>query len=430
MQNELTQTRNEQKDKQTALLLIILATVLYAISYVGRKSYDANINEAMTFFGVGKSTAGIVGTMFFISYGAGQVIHGLLCSKYNFKYSIFAALIIGGVCNLTVALLPSSAFGAIKYIWILNGFSQASLWSSIVLIFNSILAKRYSGLALFIMCFPVSIGTFIGYGLSAWFSAVGNFKLTFYVAAVLLFAVGIFWFIVYTPLKIKCQEAKKYYDDLDGVNIDKTEGGEQKHGATSVFWAIFGIMCLLAVVDNFVKDGLTTWVPTFLKEKYKLENWLSVLLTLFLPVCALFGSSIALALNKKFKNHFFISGILFCGAIVAMGIMLACLNLNTFVVSLACFALTACLMAGVNNVVTAIYPMGIRNAKVNAGLVAGLVDGFCYVGSALSTYAFGTIAENSGWNTVMWVIFYFLVAATVICFASLIALNLKKQKKN
>ncbi len=430
MQNNVALTRDEKKDKKTALLLIFLATVLYMISYVGRKSYDANMNEAMSFFNVEKSTAGIVGTAFFIAYGAGQVIHGLLCSKYNFKYSIFTAIIVGGACNLTVALLPSSAFGVIKYIWIINGFSQASLWSSLVLIFNGVLAKRYSGLALFIMCFPVSVGTFVGYGLSAWFSAIGNFKLIFYVSAVLMFAVGAVWFIAYGPLKIKCQEAKRYYDELDGVSLDKTEGGERKSGTTSAFWLIFGIMCLLAIANNFVKDGLTSWAPTFLKEKYALENWLSVLLTLFLPVCALFGSSIALALDKKIGNYFVVAGILFAASFGTMGIMIACINLDTFVVALACFALTTCLMAGVNNVVTAIYPMGINNGKVNAGLVAGLVDGFCYVGSALSMYGFGAIADNSGWNAVMWVIFYSLIAATAVCFITFIALNLKKRKKN
>lgn len=423
--------RDEKKDKKNALFLIFLTTIIYTISYVGRKSYDANINEAMSFFGVEKDIAGIVGTAFFIAYGIGQVVHGLLCSKYNFKYTIFAAMIIGGACNLAVAFIPSSAFGAVKFIWLINGFSQASLWSSIVLIFNRVLAKRYSRLALFIMCFPVAVGTFIGYGLSAWFSSIGNFKLIFYVSTALMFAIGAVWFIAYGPLKIKCQEAKRYYDELDGVTLDKAEVGERKNETTSAFWVIFGIMCLLAVANNFVKDGLTTWAPTFLKDNYGLESWISKLLTLFLPVCALFGSGIALAINKRIKNYFVLSGILFAVSAVIMGIMVACINLDTFIVSLACFAFTACLMAGVNNVTTAIFPMDCKG-NVNAGLVAGLIDGFCYVGSALSSYGFGAIAKNSdgGWNAVMDVILYSLIVATAVCFVCFAVGKLLKKHKN
>lgn len=427
MQIDNSFTRDERKDKKNALFLIFLTTIVYTVSYIGRKSYDANINEAMSFFGVEKDIAGIVGTAFFIAYGIGQVVHGLLCSKYNFKYTIFAAMIIGAVCNFTVAVLPPSAFGAVKFIWLINGFSQASLWSSIVLIFNSVLAKRYSRLALYIMCFPVAVGTFLGYGLSALFSVIGNFKLVFYTAAVLLFAMGAVWFFAYGSLKDRCKEAKVYYDGEESEISNN--GNNLEKGKASSFWIVFAVMCLLAVANNFVKDGLTTWAPTFLKEKYGLENWLSVLLTLFLPVCALFGSAIALAINKNVKNYFVLSGILFAASAVAMGIMVACINLNTFAISLACFAFTACLMAGVNNVTTAIFPMESKG-NVNAGLVAGLIDGFCYVGSALSSYGFGAIAENGGgWNAVMNVILYSLIVATVVCSVCFVVGNLLKKRK-
>lgn len=418
--------RNEKKDKKTAVLLILLTTVVYAISYVGRKSYDANINEVMSFFGVEKDVAGIVSTAFFISYGAGQVIHGLLCSKYNSKYAIFIAIIVGGACNLAIALLPSSAFGAIKYVWFINGFSQAALWSSMVLIFNKVLAEKYAGLALFIMCFPVPVGTFVGYGLSALFSYINNFKLTFYAAAFLMLAIGSVWIVFYGNLKVKCEEAKAFYDGPINEKFQTENGTNNK--TPIAFWFLFGSMCLLAVVNNFVKDGLTTWTPTFLKESYGLENWFSVLLTLVLPLFALFGSSLVLVMNKKIKDYFVLSGLLFAVSAGVMGVMVACINLKTFVVSIVCFAVTACLMAGVNNVVTAIFPMDCKG-KVNAGLVAGITDGFCYLGSAVSSVGFGSIAKNYDWGTVMSVILISLLIATAVCFGCFLVKTVKNRKK-
>ena len=86
-------------------------------------------------------------------------------------------------------------------------------------------------------------------------------------------------------------------------------------------------------------------------------------------------------------------------------------------------------MSGVNNVVTAIFPMKSKSG-VNAGFVAGIVDGFCYLGSAFSSYGFGLIAENFDWNAVMRVIFFSLAAATLICAAVFLIRRLKKPQNS
>ena len=36
--------------------------------------------------------------------------------------------------------------------------------------------------------------------------------------------------------------------------------------------------------------------------------------------------------------------------------------------------------------------------KLNSGLIAGIVNGFCYVGSTLSTWGLGVVADNYGWE--------------------------------
>lgn len=417
MENENEFCAREKKDKKTAVLLILLTTAVYALSNVGRKSYDANINEIMSFFSVSKEAAGLAGTFFFVSYGIGQVVHGLLCTKYNPKYSILLAAITGAFCNLILAVLPQSAFSAVKFVWCVNGFSQAALWSSTVLIFKDKLASRYSALALFIMCFPNSVGTFLAYGLSSLFSYLGVFRLIFYVAFGGLAAISAVWILTYDKLTAKTLESKAFYDGADGFSVaDDKKNGEKakKKNVTVGFIYMFALMSLLAVINNFVKDGLTTWTPTFLKERFGLENWFSVLLTLLLPIAALFGSALSIAMNKKIKDFVLLSGVLYLVSAAAMGIFVAFCEPGGVILAVACFTITACLMAGVNNVVTAIFPMYSKSG-INAGFVAGITDGFCYLGSALSSYGFGVIADNFGWNAVISTIFYSLAAATVLC---------------
>ncbi len=74
-------------------------------------------------------------------------------------------------------------------------------------------------------------------------------------------------------------------------------------------------------------------------------------------------------------------------------------------------------MAGINNLVTAVIPLSLRK-DVSAGLLAGLFDGFCYIGSAISTYGLGAVAENTGWTAVFYL---FAAAACLPVFVALIA---------
>ena len=46
-------------------------------------------------------------------------------------------------------------------------------------------------------------------------------------------------------------------------------------------------------------------------------------------------------------------------------------------------------------------PLKMRD-QVDSGRTAGLLNGFCYLGSTLSTYGLGYVAENSGWQAVLY----------------------------
>ena len=58
-------------------------------------------------------------------------------------------------------------------------------------------------------------------------------------------------------------------------------------------------------------------------------------------------------------------------------------------------------MHAVNNVITSMAPVYMRD-KVNSGALSGVLNGFCYVGSTVSAYGLGTIAERWGWQPVFY----------------------------
>jgi len=51
-------------------------------------------------------------------------------------------------------------------------------------------------------------------------------------------------------------------------------------------------------------------------------------------------------------------------------------------------------------VITSSMPFRLRTVG-DSGAYAGVINTFCYVGSTLSSYLLGAMAERSGWNTVI-----------------------------
>ena len=79
------------KANKKAVSLIVLCALAYFVAYIGRLSYSANIAMVCKYYTVNNvlidnAKAGLVGTCLFSTYGAGQIINGLLCKKYNAKY--------------------------------------------------------------------------------------------------------------------------------------------------------------------------------------------------------------------------------------------------------------------------------------------------------------------------------------------------------
>lgn len=422
----------EKKSKgltKRSLYLSLLCFTVYYFAYVGRYSFSSNVNRVMDFFNVGKGSAGAVGTCFFIFYGAGQVVNGLLCKKYNARYAIFIALILSSAMNFAVGITTRQNFLLLNLYWAVNGFAQSILWSSIIRLLNENLPKGSLNGAIFIMGLPVSLGTFTVYALSSLISALAlSFKVVFFVASILLIVIALVWFFIVEKLKSNCKEERDaecfvFEENLQN-DIDNVAKPKDKTLTLSKYFIItFLLLALFAIANNFVKDGLTTWLPTFMTERYSLDNSISTMLTFFLPCFAVFGSTCAIFLNKKFKNYILVCTLLYGIATLLFAVVLILFNIDNWFLPLICFVLVACAMSGVNNVITNIFPMTYAG-KANAGTLAGVLDGFCYVGSAITAYGMGSVAENIGWNAVFYI---FLVLCFLMIVLSLAYLLINKR---
>lgn len=395
--------------------LIFLCWAAYTVAYVGRLNYNASMVEILSQMGTTKEAAGTVSSFFFFAYGAGQLINGLLSKKYNTKYSVTVAL--AASCIINLAMTFCQGIDSMKYLWFLNGAFQSILWSSLIKTLSDNLADSKLSKAVMVMSTTVASGTFSAYGLAALFSYLGlDWTTIFYVASVLVGAVAVLWFI-----------------GMSTVKKEKTEKevAERKVKSSLSFTPIFiisiAVILISAISNGFIKDGITTWVPSILKGEFGVPSSLSIIVTLLLPVLSIFGTSLVNALHKKQKDENALNGIFYFITIIFTVLIILTLNLKSVPLTLMLFGGIACLMSAVNNVITSVVPLYSRD-KIDSGFSAGLLNTFCYIGSTLATSMLGKIADTKGWNDVFVCILIFTAVSFVVCFVSAV-LN-KKAKIN
>ncbi|MEE1010855.1 MAG: MFS transporter [Acutalibacteraceae bacterium] len=403
MDNKLT-AKKENK-------IIFICWLAYTAAYIGRLNFNASIVSIVSDLGVEKSTAGLVSSFFFVAYGAGQLANGILSKRYNARIMIFLSLIFSAVFNLLMPI--ANDISIMKYIWLGNGVVQSVLWSTLIKTLSEQLSDKKLPKAILAMSTTVAIGTFVAYGLSSISAQFGNWKLVFYVATAILTVSAVIWFMLYEKSPDKIIEAN------NGKN-------EKVKMAKPVVIALF-LAAFAGVANGFIKDGINTWVPSVLKEEFNFTESFSILLALLLPLVSTMGAAIAKKVHEKIPSHAKMNMIFYIfSALLCSGILLS-LKFKSVVFIMICFICVACGMAMINNVITSMFALDYRKL-LNAGFAAGLLNTFCYIGSTITSYALGSVAENKGWNAVFVIMLLVCISAAAVCFAGL--LSERKMKKS
>ena len=415
----------EKKKWTKSFYLIMLCWLVYSCSYIGKLSFNANIIHIEGAYGVSHDLAGMISTFFFFAYGAGQIVNGFFCKKYNIKYVIFASLIVSSLMNVLVVVSPS--FDLLKYFWLINGIAMSFLWTALIRLLSEVLPKKELRRAIVIMGTTVATGTFIVYGLSALFAAFDLFRLTFFIAAAVMALVALVWLFSYTPLVKSLLKDKEH--EAEEEKLVSPLNREEKR---SPILPLIIILAFFAIANNFVKDGLTAWTPNILKELYNTPSWLSILLTLLLPAMAIGGAVVAVNVHKRIKDFVLTLLILFSSAALLFAVVNflvgGTLSTITLIITIAVFSIVSCLMAGVNNVITSMVPL-YENDRINSGKLAGILNGFCYLGSTVSTYGLGYIATKNGWHAVFSTLLIVCSAVIVIGIIYIIPVFISKRRK-
>ena len=388
--------------------LIFLSWLVYTTSYLGKVNYSANITQIIDFYGISRAEAGIVPTCFFFAYGIGQVVNGVLCRRYNIRWTVFLSLTLSAVINFIIAV--STDFSGMKWLWLANGFLMSMLWPTLIRLLSESLPEKHLGKSSVVMGTTVAAGTIIIYALSSLYAVFDNFKLAFYTAAFAEITIAVIWVLFYKHAVEKATLEK----DQEASAKEAAAPAHKKGTMPITLLASLGVLCFCAVGVNFIKDGLTTWVPAILKEEGSVSDSLSILLTLCLPMVAIVGNAFALSVHKKIPDYIKHCMAVFALAMVIIGVVIGALSHRNVALMLGGMVVVNFLISSLNSLITSIFPLYMRE-QIHSGRWAGILNGFCYMGSTASSYGLGTIADYHGWKTVFWCLFVICAVVVGVC---------------
>jgi len=386
--------------KLTAFQLTILFMITYMVSYITRTNYGAIVVEMVSDTGFTKSALSVSLTCSFITYGIGQIVTGWLGDHIQPKKLVTLGLITSVTMNLLIPFC--TAPWQMWIIWSFNGFAQAFMWPPLVRLMASAFNEADYNRGVLWASYGGSIGTIVVFLIAPILIAATGWRSVFFFSSGFGLLMLFFWnrwciCLPHTSTRVV------------------TNSTDKKHSTGKLPVTPMLIMIMIAIMlQGCLRDGVTTWTPSYISETYALGNEIAILTSVILPIFSMLCHSFTGWLNKHFfKNILSCAGIMFAIGTLAAGVLYFITGASA-VGSILAMAILVGSMHGVNLILVCMIPRYYKESGC-VSLVSGLLNSCTYVGSALSTYGVALLTEQIGWDLTILLWALIALAGTLIC---------------
>ncbi len=378
--------------------LVLLFAVTYFASYVTRINYGAVISEMIRVTGFSKQLLSMAVTGSFITYGAGQLISGMCGDRFSPKKLVALGLSVSSLMNILIPLCTDPY--QMTAVWCVNGLAQAFIWPPLVKIMSSMLSEEAYRTGVVRVLWGSSVGTIAVYLVSPVLISLCSWKAVFIASAICGAAVVLLW----------NRRAADPAPEAAAKPRTRNDCASRELLAPYMLCIMFAI-----VMMGMLRDGVTTWMPSYISETYRLGSAISILSGVVLPVFSILSCQAALKVHAKMRSLLLCAALFFgIGGLSAVAMVL--LSGKQALISVLFSALLTGSMHGVNLMLISMIPPYFKKYG-NVSLVSGVLNSCTYVGSAISTYGVAIVSETHGWSItlLLWIVMAILgVAACAV----------------
>lgn len=388
---------NKLTDKRQINLMMLLFAVVYFTSYISRINFGAVIVEMVQAEGFMKSDVSLAVTAAFVTYGVGQLVSGYMGDRINPKYLMLGGLLLTAAMNVLIPGCSSPA--QMVAVWAVNGFAQSFMWPPLVKIMTTLFDGDTYRTATVRVSWGSSAGTIAVYLISPLCISTVGWKGVFFVSAAACIIMAAVWLI-----------ALRGTDTSVSAKAEEPSGDDSEAAHPFTKFALVAI-ALAIVCQGALRDGITTWMPTYINEVYSLGSSISILTGVILPIFSIICFRITLWLrNNKVKNEVGLSAYIFIAG-AAAAVLLLLTSSKSAALSVVLAAVLTGAMHGVNLLLVCMVPSYFKNTST----ASGVLNSFTYIGSAISTYGIALISEALGWSATIAAWALLAGAGVVLC---------------
>lgn len=374
-----------------------LFSVTYMVSYITRINFGSIISEMEMQTGFSRSMLAMALTGSAVTYGMGQIVSGFLGDQFSPKKLVAAGLFVAACMNALIPLCSNPV--QMTVLWSVNGFAQSFLWPPMVRLMSELLTPEdYSRIAVRVS-WGSSCGTIGVYLLAPALISLSGWKAVFRCCALC----GVLMIPLWLGL---CED----------VPVRRSSTGQKySAGSMGLFTPLMLGMMMAIVIQGILRDGVTTWMPTYIAETYNLSNRIAILTGVIMPLFSIVSFQIAAKLyHDRLTNPLLCAGVIFVFGTVSAGCLFL-LSGSSPVFSVLFSALLTGAMHGVNLIfICMVPPFFFRYGNVAA--VSGVLNSCTYIGSALSSFGVALISEAFGWGAAILLWMVLAAAGASLCF--------------
>jgi OPA family glycerol-3-phosphate transporter-like MFS transporter len=387
--------------------LFVLLWLSYFTANLGRLSYVTVMVEIIAREGFSAATMGLVGTGFFVCYGAGQIGSGYMGDRLPPRWLIFTGLFCAGLANLAMGLARTGV--QMLLIWCFNGLIQSVLWPPIA----RVIAENYPSPARERACVNIAttypVAALVSYGASAGLILVLSWRAVFFIVSALLLAVSALWAVVFGKLE---QDSGR---PAGPAALGFSGGRPFKRNGLPL--AALIVICAVLITQGALRDGLMVWIPAYLTQVFTLRTSAAILFSGLLPLINLAGIYVCQFIFRRVKDEVRTSLCLYgISALSALG--LRCFGAFHIALSLVFFALITASMMGVNLMLVSFVPIRFSRMGIVA-FISGLTNAMVYLGSSVATFGIGLTADRFGWGSLLLILLALTLLSALLCFLAL-----------
>ena len=406
----LTTTAKKLTQKKYIFSLVFLCSAIYFVSYITRINYSAVLVDIMQSEGYTKTAASVPLTGLFIVYGAGQIISGILGDRFSPEKIIFFGLLLTSAMNISLPFAQSTAIMTVT--WSINGFAQALMWPPIVKIMARYLRIEDYSMNIVYVIMGGSLGTIFVYAVSPVIISLSGWKYVFFCAAAAAIIISVVWILLIFRIE-------KHTDDIEiPVSVQETKNKTGSISFTGAAILLLSLIMFANIFQGLLRDGITTWMPTYMAETFNFDSSSAILTGVALPIAQITISFFTATIYRRILKNEAKCTTLFFSVCTSCCLVLCLAGAKNPALSTVMLMVANAATHAINFMYTSIAVAKFERFN-KTSFVTGAINSSVYIGSAVSTYGIAAIQTHFGWQGTMVTWFACAVIGLATCIFSI-----------